>query len=301
MATLGAQNTTCKRNSLRPFVWADITASDDENEEVAVLPALPVVDESYREGPLANLENSCDGLNRGVRDLAAPKAFKFPFQATDEAENVPKSNISSPKSTWQPNLHAPEFIPTMSMACPLVGFCHMVPEDVGTPEKGADPLHTFGAERRRKGLAGRKRQPSALQVPAKRSKSEERHVVPAVLGQSQMPAASEEEWQHRISMRKKAVSVGKETPEYKWFAESKNRDAQELEEPMTPDPTDRKVSKRHWKYAVQLWRTALKQRYLEEGGRCSVVSTEEWQSTSAATTEEPEGTATIDGDNDSNA
>merc|ERR1719150_2053090 len=163
----------------------------------------------------------------------------------------------------------------MSMACPLVGVCHMRPEHISTPEKGVEPLLGSGAERWRKGIAGRKRQPPALQVPAKkRTKSEERQSAPVLLGQSQMPVASEEDWQHRICMRKKAVSVGKETPEYKWFAELKHREERELGEPMTPDPTDRKVSKRHWKYAVQLWRMALKQRYLEEG-HGSVVSTEE--------------------------
>lgn len=182
----------------------------------------------------------------------------------------------------------------MSMACPLVGVCQL---EAGTPEKGVAPLHSSGTERRRKGTASRKR-PPALQVPAKRMKSEERQLAPALLGQSQMPPASEEDWQHRICMRQKAISVGKETSEYKWFAESNRRNEQDSCEPLTPDPTDRKISKRHWKYAVQLWRMALKQRYCDEG-HGSVVSTEETLSISAATTDEPEGTATIDGDNES--
>merc|ERR1719422_663663 len=230
MASLRAhRGTTCERTSLKPFIWADITISEDENEVDGTLLVPPIVDDSYREAPLAALENSCDSLNRGVADLAGPKAFKFPFQASDDTENTPSSNISSPKSTWRPNLNAPEFIPTMSMACPLVGVCHMAPEDVSTPEKGVEPLLGSGAERRRKGIAGRKRQPPALQVPAKkRTKSEERQPAPVLLGQSQMPVASEEDWQHRISMRKKAVSVGKETPEYKWFAELKHREEREM-------------------------------------------------------------------------
>lgn len=319
------------RTTTKPFVWADFTASDDENEVDASLPEAPTVDDSYREAPLASLENSCDTLNRGVKNLAGPKAFKFPFQASthEDAENManrgaadvagpktlasssqalspsgtqnpPSSGTPSPKSTWQPNLNAPEFIPTLSMACPVVCVC--IPEDAGTPEKRAEPLQGLGGDRRRRGLMGRKRQPPALRVPAnKRTKSEERQSSSSALpGQSQMPPASEQEWQHRIIMRKKAISVGKETPEYKWLAESKQQHEEELVEPLTPDPTDRTVSKRHWKYAVQVWRMALKQRYVEECGG-SVVSTEEWQTISVATTEEPEGTATIDGDNDSTA
>mmetsp|Transcript_80636 Transcript_80636/g.228425 ORF Transcript_80636/g.228425 Transcript_80636/m.228425 type:complete len:334 (+) Transcript_80636:50-1051(+) len=320
------------RTTARPFVWADITASDDENEVDAPLPEAPTVDDSYREAPLASLENSCDALNRGVADLAGPKAFKFPFQAPTQegAESTasrgaadaaqpktlasssqalslsgtlsrPSPSTPSPRSTWQPNPNAPDFIPILSTEYRVVCVC--ISGDAGTPDKGAEPLQGFGGDRGRRGsAAGRKRQPPALKVPAlKRTKSEERRPPSSALpGQSQMPPASEEEWQHRITMRKKAVSVGKETPEYKWLAESRQQNEEELVEPQTPDPTDRTVSKRHWKYAVQVWRSALRHRYVEECGG-SVASTEEWQSISVATTEEPWGTATIDGDSDSTA
>jgi len=323
------------RTTARPFVWADITASDDEDEVDAPLPEAPTVDDSYREAPLASLaslENSCDALNRGVADLAGPKAFKFPFQAPthEDAENMtnrgaadvarpetlasssqalspsgtpsrPSPSTLSPKSPWQPNPNAPDFIPILSTEYRVVCVC--ISGDVGTPEKGAEPLQGFGGDRGRRGAgAGRKRQPPAPKVPAlKRATSEERRPSPSASpGQSQMPPASEEEWQHRITMRKKAISAGKETPEYKWLAESRQQNEGELVEPQTPDPTDRTVSKRHWKYAVQVWRSALKHRYVEECGG-SVVSNEEWQTISVATTEEPWGTATIDGDSDSTA
>jgi len=102
-----------------------------------------------------------------------------------------------------------------------------------------------------------------------------------------LPEASEEEWRHRESMRRKAVAVGKDTPEYRWFQGKKVRGEREEDGLKTPDPADRMLSKRKWKYIVQQWRGALRVRYIEDRGGSTV------------STQDPPMAA--DGDNASNA
>lgn len=161
-------------------------------------------------------------------------------------------------------------------------------KDLTTPEKtfpggAAGPL---GEGRRQRQVVARKRRPPTLQVPLqKRTKSEEREtpagaerrqravrarakaqapepVAAPAAAPSALPDASEE-WQHRIAMRRKAVAVGKDTAEYKWYTQAKLGGECEGGGLQTPDPTDRNISKRYWKYTLQKWRIALKQLYLE--------------------------------------
>jgi hypothetical protein len=115
-----------------------------------------------------------------------------------------------------------------------------------------------------------------------------------------MPEATEEEWEHRAQQRMRAVEMGKESKEYQLYCETGKGCGSGLsDEPKTPDPHDRTVSKRMWKFLLREWRSALverERRYLQQGPE-SVVSTEEWQSVGA--TEEPESVAAIHGDSDS--
>lgn len=291
------------QNSCR---WADVSESEsDAAEDTAALPAAPTIDDSYRDAPVASLEDSCGALNSGVRAVgldAGPKDFAFLLQdpvvapqhseASGELAGTPnpKSRAAdldrpTPHPVWRLNADAPEFIPTLT-AVPLIGFCPVLPEDMGTPEKGADPLTWLlrGSPRHR---GTRKRRSSGFQVPAKRTKSEEKQAAP-IPGRQEMPPASEDDWQHRQEVRQRAIDVGKNTREYQWYAE--HRQQQQEEEhvegaPMTPDATDRSVSKRRWKYDVYQWRLALKQRYLEEG-RGSIASAEDCQSVLTTMTEE---------------
>lgn len=327
-------STPLRRPARKSFSWADATPSDDSCLEDHDIEEPPLRDDSYREKPLASLEDSRDGLNVQLRlgaDLGsgAPLDFNFlvgrspagPSQHLWQAEESHELNISTPpRTTWQPNLNAPEFIPTTSMECVLLGqqaaaaasssrtpfgesgACAPVKpasSDATTPEKtfpGTIPGSCAGEGRRQRSGAAKKRRPPALQAPSeKRTKSEERE-TPAGAERRQraaaharakaapparatpppvavpLPEASEEEWQHRIAMRRKAVAVGKDTPEYRWYTEARLRDEGSCDGLKTPDPTDRRVSKRYWKYTLQQWRVTLKQRHHE--ARCSATSTE---------------------------
>lgn len=76
----------------------------------------------------------------------------------------------------------------------------------------------------------------------------------------QMPPASEEEWESRINKREKEVMTIKALQSYRMYAEVFPPALRGEEDPMTPDPRDRNISKRMWKWNVEKWRLQLKSR-----------------------------------------
>ena len=84
--------------------------------------------------------------------------------------------------------------------------------------------------------------------------------------QAKQEEVSEEQWARRIERRMRALELGKCTKEYRWYSEQKREDS----EPLTPDPTDRSLSKRTWKKGVTNWRNAVERRYLEADARGNV-------------------------------
>lgn len=78
----------------------------------------------------------------------------------------------------------------------------------------------------------------------------------------QMPFATDEEWEQRISKREKEVETIKALQSYKLYVEVFPPGARGDDEPRTPDPRDRTVSKRMWKWNVEKWRLQLKGRYV---------------------------------------
>jgi len=158
------------------------------------------------------------------------------------------------------NVAAPEFIPTLSRQCPLVGICYAVaaqerqaPHDPTT----APPLQPAEAA----GVAG--------------DAGRRQCCVREDRAASLMPEASEEEWQHRIEMRRKELAV---------LSERLERRGRGIEKAASmPDPTDRTISRRQWKKATDAWFKALLHVCPEEG-HGSVASTEEWQSHATTST-----------------
>mmetsp|Transcript_46810 Transcript_46810/g.100085 ORF Transcript_46810/g.100085 Transcript_46810/m.100085 type:complete len:353 (-) Transcript_46810:88-1146(-) len=315
--------------------WADVEASEGESDEEWDMDFVPpTTDDSYRGAPLATLEDSCSGLNSRLKCAAelevGPKDFTFLLDSTqkvapdseeaadlrhsalEEAQRELEASTSSP-ATSSLSANAPEFVPTMTMVCPLVGICSVASTDEAsfvTPQNhfAPDPyspelLRLSPKQGRNKGGVGRKRNtPPAIQVPdRKRTKSEERRLsIPEEAkpnkSQMEMPEATEEEWQQRIKKRELAITLSKRSHEYQRFQQLKMNEEREEDEPLTPDPRDRSVSKRKWKHDVDEWRNWLQKRYGDEG-QGSVASTEEWLSVFTTTTEEADGTATtVDGD-----
>lgn len=163
---------------------------------------------------------------------------------------------------------APEFIPTLSAACPAVCVGTLCVEN-------KDLESTSGSRFQHQGctmLAQRRKvQFASLEVPARIAKRGENYGTspPGV-----MPEASEDEWLRRRETRMRAISVAKNTREYQSYCRSKLDIEYSVDEPVTPDPADRTVSARRWKYEVQQWRSALSKRW-EQDVHGSVISTED--------------------------
>lgn len=92
-----------------------------------------------------------------------------------------------------------------------------------------------------------------------------------------MPEASEETWQHRQVSRTKAIDLVKQTREYVLLTEQRRSNAGRLDvEPLTPDPADRGISKRRFKFMVQSWRKEIvKQVEAADDGQLSTASTQD--------------------------
>merc|ERR1719440_2332086 len=80
------------------------------------------------------------------------------------------------------------------------------------------------------------------------------------LEKRQMPYATDEEWEQRIQKREKEVETIKSLQSYRLYIEVFPHDQRGDEDPKTPDPRDRTVSKRMWKWNVEKWRLQLKSR-----------------------------------------
>jgi len=78
----------------------------------------------------------------------------------------------------------------------------------------------------------------------------------------QMPYATNEEWEQRIAKREKEIEIIKSLQTYRLYIEAIPVDMRVDDAPHTPDPRDRSVSKRMWKWNVEKWRLQLK-------GRCA--------------------------------
>lgn len=73
----------------------------------------------------------------------------------------------------------------------------------------------------------------------------------------QMPYATDEEWDHRIAKREKEVMTIKSLRGYKLYIDAVPQSLRSEDDPVTPDPRDRSISKRSWKWSVEHWRLAL--------------------------------------------
>jgi len=119
----------------------------------------------------------------------------------------------------------------------------------------------------------------------------------------EMPELSEEDWNRRCETRQRAVDFGKITPEYARCCEARALGEVEATGLETPNPKDRSISKRQWKYIVQKWRNELKRLYgsaTDDGGDTgSTASADEGLSIITGMTDEADATSTICGDDGS--
>lgn len=125
-------------------------------------------------------------------------------------------------------------------------------EEVVAPPP-ALPAASQQASRQRRNRSGA----STQAPPLKRS----RGPIDVEMGPPPIPDATEEEWQHRIEKRTKAVACVKDSPEYAHYQARRSRAERRKDDPHSPEPTDRTVSKRQWEFVVQQWRAGLRNFY----------------------------------------
>lgn len=273
----------------------------------------------------------CDGPRPSPSELGRGRGHGGEAVAFQIA--TPREAQTGPAAQWKPNAYAPEFIPTTSMDCVMVGVASacLPGRTPGLVGLGAAPVEEVarlaakacaadvqqpteadlaGTLRGAASTSRRRRQGAGKGPPAKicTKPAADLHSQASATprgctkGLCDIPEATEEEWEHRARLRMRAVEIGKESKEYRLHCETKKGCGYGVsDEPKTPDPHDRTVSKRMWKFLLREWRSALverERRHLQQGPE-SVVSTEEWQSVGAAPTEEPESVAAIRGDSDS--
>lgn len=82
----------------------------------------------------------------------------------------------------------------------------------------------------------------------------------------EMPPATDEEWETRIAKREKEVATIKSLQSYRLYVEVFPPGKRGDDDPKTPDPCDRTVSKRMWKWNVEKWRLQLKSRCVYSKG-----------------------------------
>lgn len=224
--------------------WADLVESEEENDTEDLRPALD--DASYREAPVASVEDSRSGLNaKFARSaVAGPKDFSFLLPRDDQVANGRRRGDTEKRGA--------------GLQC--------------TPEKLGRPSTEERSSRKAPGPGARKRRPALPQqaFPQKSNKSHLRETAlprGRAIGpcsetgssvQSEAVEATEEEWEHREVMRGKAVAQSKASPEYQ-----RCQGLDRLDRPTTPNHLDRSISKRQWKFLLRDWRFEI-QRYLEE-------------------------------------
>lgn len=164
---------------------------------------------------------------------------------------------------------------------------------MGSTPQSSSKVSGAGKRRRRAGTAGSK-------APAmKRTKSLERRPDAKAI---EMPEQTEEDWERRCATRQRAIAVGKASPEYIRYLEARDSGEGEPSGVKTPDPMDRDISKRQWKYIVQQWRNALKSLHglaADGADTGSTASADEGLSIVTSVTDEADATSTTFGDDGS--
>lgn len=259
-----------------------------------------------------------DGSDTDLDSVAttlSPDGVRSSGRSSEESEeSLACSELCSEKDPeanfhWRPNIKAPEFIPTQTMTCLLVGFC-----EVGNPSRRRRPtaqrplplvLSDSTKDIRRKEIkvcqnslgwsdassaytqTGSEVQSegSKKEMPSKASKgacspsewsststttlSANSETSSTAGAQSEVPETTEEDWERRAQTRSRDIARSKMFSEYSCYTDHIPKSEREADEPMTPDPLDRSISKRHWKYRLRGWHSAL-QRYSESAvAECS--------------------------------
>jgi hypothetical protein len=250
--------------TVRRIPWADLADSSQEisKDETLLVPAAPVVDDSY-DTPALGFDNSRDGMNSRFKKMetlheavnSGPINFGFLLDGNSSSQAASSSMMPPPTGSFSSG---------MSASGP--GFATRMRPHPPTSPRGSPadpPSQTQDVEQRRKKRRAKRPLSTVLDPSSvKRTREQESHKDDAVAEEppnhEPPPWASQEDWEHRIFKRKKVVSSIKEKPEYIVYCARRPLAARLDGEPMTPVAEDRNLSKRRWEYEIQQWRDKLK-------------------------------------------
>jgi hypothetical protein len=231
------------------------------------LPPAPVTDDSKSyDAPANGVENTKDSLNSRLEVIMEMKKgpIDFSFLMDDMMTSTSQSSTSSRDisegKSQRLNPSASAFVPAAQSGSLMPP--PPVPQEAVKLKKtkGKRPLSTVPAQEK----------------PKKRHTDQESKALPL---NTPPPEASEQEWQHRIAKREKAISVVKEFPEYLAYLAARPRHERLPADPQTPTAQDRNLSKRRWEYEIQQWRSQLKlwspDGVVDEDSNADVILTDE--------------------------
>lgn len=269
--------------------WADLVDSSQEGPVDEEPPKALLADDSYLGEPDPELESSKRGLNSRLMDSTAletgPKDFAFLLTSAEfEAKDRPSSQggldclttaapvvaLPSSPAKFTPFLSNPSQFPTaddfQASASPFgprqsrqkrtrtfTGSLVQVPSGKRPKDAVSEEIHkSVGSS----AIALADQHQSDISAPASLYSLPVTDAGAAT--QSNLPPASEEDWQHREEKRRRALVIVKATPEYTAYVAARYPTDRLKHEPRTPDSTDRAMSKRRWEQEVQQWRAALR-------------------------------------------
>jgi len=267
--------------------WADMEASDNESEDEIVAQDIcreaSVSESTETKPPSGSSSKELLHIFRELKlrgssdaDTEAGTSGRSDSGSEAVAEVAEVAEVRGLESTtsWEPNVAAPDFVPTQSMDCQLVGFCQVVCESAilfarkpeASPAGGCMNFRAAGMLGGNRGVHTgspmASQSPSAIklsprQIASRSTRSFTEEAVPAS-SQAGIPEATEEDWERRTERRTLSVKIRKESPEYRLYFEKKLKKESEVDAPLAPDPTDRTISKRKWKYFLQQWSEGFK-------------------------------------------
>lgn len=187
--------------------------------------------------------------------------------------------------------YAPEFLPTLSMECPVVGVCTVVAEE-HAEQPGVDeatpaalvflPAHLAAPVGSRPLEAERASPPSRSAAPGPDRRRESGPAPVETLPQPPQVAQAVAAECPSLRRRLRSIEIVKATKEYELHLQRRRLCGPDAE-PLTPDAADPKLAKRAWERELTSWRCKLRDGSpLEAEGRspgnrheaASLVSTE---------------------------
>eukprot|EP00930_Biecheleria_cincta_P055800 TRINITY_DN4206_c0_g1_i2.p1 TRINITY_DN4206_c0_g1~~TRINITY_DN4206_c0_g1_i2.p1 ORF type:complete len:296 (+),score=47.83 TRINITY_DN4206_c0_g1_i2:52-888(+) len=213
---------------------------------------------------------------------------------------------------WRPNIEAPPFIPTQTMTCLAVVFREVGNPSRRRQRTAQRPLPLAVSDSRRNtwrkemwvrqsSLGWSGTSPASTEtcfevqsegsnkgVPSKTSKgawspwawssnsttttSANSETSSTAGAQSEEPEATEEDWERRAQRCSRDIANSKMFAEYGLYLSHIPKSDREADEPLTPDPVDRSISKRQWMYRLRQWQSALKRYAVVGEAGASVAS-----------------------------